>query len=79
MTTAYWRCKERLYSNCGLKLGLEKQAVLIQVIYNQHNNKSFRETEKQRYENLENTVFTQPAPASVNDITVLTYFRYTIL
>ena len=23
MTTAYWRRKERLYSNCGLELGLE--------------------------------------------------------
>ena len=23
MTTAYWRCKERLYSNCRLELGLE--------------------------------------------------------
>ena len=22
-TTAYWRCKERLYSFCGLELGLE--------------------------------------------------------
>ena len=39
MTTAYWRCKERVYFD-GLETGLEK-AVLIQVIYNQHN-KSFK-------------------------------------
>ena len=64
MTTAYWRCKERVYSIVDSNWDL-KQAVLIQVVYNQYKElqkqelQSFRETEKQketekqRYENLE--------------------------
>ena len=76
MTTAYWRCKERLYSIVDSNRDLKQAAVvLIQVSYDQHN-KSFRASElqrKQRYENLEHC---DPAPASLNDVTVLTYFLY---
>ena len=49
MTTAYWRHKERVYSTVDSNWDL-KQAVLIQVIYNQYKElQSF----KQRYKNLE--------------------------
>ena len=52
MTTAYWRRKERLYSIVDSNQDLKK-AVLIQVIYNQHNKNFINKSFKQRYENLE--------------------------
>ena len=49
MTTAYWRCKERLYSFVDSNWDLK--AVLIQVSYNQY--KSFRATELQELQSFE--------------------------
>ena len=48
-TTAYWRCKERLYSFVDLNWDL-KAVVLIQVSYNQY--KSFRASEVRKYRTL---------------------------
>ena len=49
MTTAYWRCKERLYSIVDSNWDLK--AVLIQVSYDQY--KSFRATELQELQSFE--------------------------
>ena len=55
MTTAYWRCKERLYSNCGLELGLESSfnPSQLQPIQQLQSYRATRASELQRYENTE--------------------------
>ena len=59
MTTAYWRCKERLYSNCGLELGLEIGSFNPSHLQPIQELQSFRASElrnqifRARYENLE--------------------------
>ena len=49
MTTAYWRCKERLYSFVDSNWDLKQAVVLIQVSYDQYTELQ----ELQRYENTE--------------------------
>ena len=58
MTTAYWRHKERLYSFCGLELGLESSCFnpsQLQPIQELQSYRATRASElrTQRYENTE--------------------------
>ena len=57
MTTAYWRRKERLYSNCGLKLGLETGSFnpsCLQPAQLELHSFTASQLQNKRYENLEN-------------------------
>ena len=77
MTTAYWRRKERLYSFCGLELGLESscfnpsQLRPIQELQSYTELQSYRATQsfrasnpsfEQRYENAQNTIKHRKTP-----------------
>ena len=53
MITAYWRCKERVYSLVDSNRDLKQAAVLIQVTYNQYKELQSFKASKQRYKNLE--------------------------
>ena len=59
MTTAYWRHKERLYSTCGLELGLETGSFNpshLQPIQRASELQSYRarnQSFRAKYENLE--------------------------